>query len=368
MNVQTENHGQCMSDAEKLGKVSAGLNGFGRFGLHLLKYWLDRSKESAFSIDYMSDPLLTIADVRRSIASDHAVSFAGYKIKTVENTILISTPLQVNHEIKYCHDNRLAFISWIGQPSVVFECSGRHAEFPAEAKKAYLTRNTRHVIISATSYDADATLVFGYNHQTFDYERHRLISYGSCTVNAFVPLAEWMHDQFGLVDSDVHVAHNTQAYKLDTLEGKRLFRKECTLEKSGPLLLNCLSADNFLVDYIVGPFTNVSAITFRFRVSKPVTRETFIERLRHAIRGEKLLKLYGLEDVDQGDSNRYNGTAYSAIFTEDRIHVRGDHVYMQGYFDNENSVNRFYDLAHHIATMRREMLSTAQPQLSSFAM
>jgi hypothetical protein len=32
-----------------------GINGFGRFGLHLLKYWLDRSIESAFRIDYIND-------------------------------------------------------------------------------------------------------------------------------------------------------------------------------------------------------------------------------------------------------------------------------------------------------------------------
>ena len=31
--------------------LSTGINGFGRFGLHLLKYWLDRSNESNFSIE-----------------------------------------------------------------------------------------------------------------------------------------------------------------------------------------------------------------------------------------------------------------------------------------------------------------------------
>ena len=34
-------------------KIETGINGFGRFGLHLLKYWLDRSKESNFTIDYI---------------------------------------------------------------------------------------------------------------------------------------------------------------------------------------------------------------------------------------------------------------------------------------------------------------------------
>ena len=41
-------------------KKSAGLNGFGRFGLHLLKYWLDRNNEANFTINYINDDSLSI--------------------------------------------------------------------------------------------------------------------------------------------------------------------------------------------------------------------------------------------------------------------------------------------------------------------
>ena len=37
-------------------KKIVGINGFGRVGLHLLKYWLDRNDESNFDIKYMSEP------------------------------------------------------------------------------------------------------------------------------------------------------------------------------------------------------------------------------------------------------------------------------------------------------------------------
>ena len=39
--------------------LSAGINGLGRFGLHLLKYWLDYRSEARFSIDYINDDYLT---------------------------------------------------------------------------------------------------------------------------------------------------------------------------------------------------------------------------------------------------------------------------------------------------------------------
>ena len=40
--------------------VEAGINGFGRFGLHLLKYWLDRNDISKFTISYINDDFLNI--------------------------------------------------------------------------------------------------------------------------------------------------------------------------------------------------------------------------------------------------------------------------------------------------------------------
>ena len=36
-------------------KKNTGINGFGRVGLHLLKYWLDRNDESNFDIKYIND-------------------------------------------------------------------------------------------------------------------------------------------------------------------------------------------------------------------------------------------------------------------------------------------------------------------------
>ena len=48
-------------------KKKAGINGFGRFGLHLIKYWLDRHDESAFTISYINDDTLTIDQAIESI-------------------------------------------------------------------------------------------------------------------------------------------------------------------------------------------------------------------------------------------------------------------------------------------------------------
>ena len=60
---------------------TAGINGFGRFGLHLLKYYLDRKNKSSFEIKYINDDNLKIDKVLDIIKNDTYVIFKRYKIK-----------------------------------------------------------------------------------------------------------------------------------------------------------------------------------------------------------------------------------------------------------------------------------------------
>ena len=62
-------------------KKKAGINGFVRFGLHLIKYWLDRHEESDFTINYINDDTLTIDQAIEILYNDSIVIFNKYKIK-----------------------------------------------------------------------------------------------------------------------------------------------------------------------------------------------------------------------------------------------------------------------------------------------
>ena len=55
--------------------LTIGINGFGRFGLHLLKYWLDRNIESSFRIDYINDDYLDINQAYDLITNDQYIKF-----------------------------------------------------------------------------------------------------------------------------------------------------------------------------------------------------------------------------------------------------------------------------------------------------
>ena len=201
-------------------------------------------------------------------------------------------------------------------------------------------------MISATSWDAEKTLVYGFNHNEYSSDL-KLISYGSCTVNAHMPFANWIDKSYGIVDSDVNVIHNIQKYRLQ--DNNTLNRKFCTLEESAKLLMDSINDNNFLVNYTVIPYAGVSMIDFRFRVNELVDLDTFINDLDVAMNHGELKGLYGLDDKDIGPEV-HNCSDYSTVFIKEGIKSLGNNFYLQGYFDNENSVNRFYDLANYISS------------------
>ena len=80
-----------------------------------------------------------------------------------------------------------------------------------------------------------------------------------------------------------------------------------------------------------------------------VDQDTFINDLDEATNHGELKDLYGLEDKDIGPEV-HNCTDYSTVFIKEGIKSLDANFYLQGYFDNENSVNRFYDLADFISS------------------
>ena len=323
--------------------LEAGINGFGRFGLHLLKYWLDRSDQSHFNILYINDDCLDINKAYELIVNDKYVIFNKYKIQVSNDYLMILEPNGTKHKILFTNYKQKS-IPWIGKPDIFFECSGKCTE--ANNCSAFLMKNTKTVLISATSWDAEKTLVYGYNHEEYNPALN-VISYGSCTVNAYVPFADWIDKKYGIIDSDVNVIHNIQGYRLQ--DNNTLNRKFCTLEESAKLLMDSINDNNFLVNYTVVPYAGVSIIDFRFRTKELVDLDTFMKDLDEVMNHGELNNLYGLDDKDIGPEV-YNCTNYSTVFIKEAVKSLNDNFYLQGYFDNENSVNRFYDLADFIST------------------
>src|SRR6195256_3703185 len=105
---------------------------------------------------------------------------------------------------------------------IALECTGI---FSAKAKaSAHLTAGAKRVLVSAPSDGADATIVFGVNHDKLTKD-HLVVSNGSCTTNCLAPVAKVLNDTVGIETgfmTTIH-AYTGDQPTLDTMH-KDLYR------------------------------------------------------------------------------------------------------------------------------------------------
>lgn len=322
-------------------RLKAGLNGSGRFGLHLLQYWIENYGDAMFDILYINDDFLNFDKFKQIIQEDEYLSLRSYIEFDADENIIVKGQ-GIDQRIKYTN-LPLEDISWLGTVDVFLECSGKHTG--RQGWEVILTGSTLSVVISATSWTADQICVYGYNHTSINVRNQRVLSYGSCTVNAYIPLASFINNMWGVTESDVSVIHNVPVHQIkqfNTLE-----RRNCTLEQVASKILPFLNDDNFKVTYTLVPYTGVSMIDFRFKLNKSMTRDTIIAGLRSSIKEGELHKLYSIADMDNGPGE-HKFTRSSAVIIESSVSTKGNNLYISAYFDNENSANRYYDTVNYI--------------------
>jgi len=317
------------------------MNGFGRFGLHFLNNYLSSMDDAGFELVAINDDVLDIKDALDIILNDQYVRLYEQFDVTIEGDRLV---FGEKCKIKYTCSSADE-MSWLGEPDILLECSGKYTD--AETSREFKVGNTKLVLISATSYNADQTLIYGFNHDEYD-KSSDVISYGSCTVNGFVPLTYKMNELFGVRAADINVIHNVPGYQLKDGANYTLNRRFCTLSAMGPRLVDFISADNFNVNYTLIPYTGVSVIDFRYELNSNNTEEEVISILEDNIKNGELGVLYGMDDSDKGPE-RYENTKYSAVMIKENIRMVGSSLYIHAYFDNENSSIRYFDLINYLS-------------------
>lgn len=328
-------------------KVVCGVNGFGRFGLHLLNYYLHAEDKRNFDIQYINDEILDINQALDIIVHDPYVQiYKTFKVSIEDDFLVFNDDIRIRYTC-----NKTENLSWLGSPDIFLECTGKFTD--AELSRKFKTGNTKKVLISATSLNADKTIVYGFNH--LDYEEDDdVISYGSCTVNAYTPLTAFLNKNFGVLASDVNVIHNIPDYQLKDgfietpgLPRVPVLRKSCTLSNVAPMLMDYVNDHNFNVNYTLIPYTGVSIIDFRFNLKSEIN-ENIWDILEEAFSNGELKGLYSIQESDNGPEEHQN-TQFSSVIIKNNSFLRGNDLYLNAYFDNENSVNRYFDLTNFIS-------------------
>lgn len=327
-----------MNNVPMNNKLKTGLNGFGRFGLRLFRHWLLHRNNALFSIDYINDPFKTAAEIAQEIKSDGVAGTIPHTVTAKGNTILINNTIRVH----VSSHTSISDITWHGDVALVFECSGKFTERRLAAQ--HLNGMVQKVLISATTFSADALIILGVNDHEYIPEHHHIISYGSCTLNAYLPIAKILNDAYGIQESQVHVTHSTPLRSIKKPFGS-ILGKPCTLEYAAPLFFPQLK-DNFFVQYRMIPYPGVSLMDMCFKLKKKPSVKKIISLLEQAARGA--MDMHVWIEKKPKDSNYYINDPHSAIIRSSEIRSNGDYLLISSWFDNENSATRIFDLAHFV--------------------
>ena len=110
-------------------------------------------------------------------------------------------------EIPVTHTRVPSEIPWgkLGA-DVIVESTGKFKD--GKDAKAHLESGAKKVVITAPGKNVDATIVMGVNDDTYDKEKHNIVSNASCTTNCLAPIMKVLLKNFGVQRGFMNTIHS----------------------------------------------------------------------------------------------------------------------------------------------------------------
>lgn len=167
-----------------------GINGFGRIGRQVTRAIKERysDKLQVVAINDLAD---TQTNAHLFKYDSNYGTYPG-TVEATEDGILIDGSL-----VKVLAERDPADLPWGDHGvDIVVESTGFFTDGPKAA--GHMKGGAKKVIISAPAKGEDATLVLGVNPETYDPQKHNVVSNASCTTNCIATMAKVLHDNFGI--------------------------------------------------------------------------------------------------------------------------------------------------------------------------
>jgi len=331
--------------------VRVAINGFGRIGRNILRAIAEAGRKD-IEVVGINDlgPVETNAHLLR-YDSVHG-RFPG--TVTVEgDSISLSNGATHSGKIKVSAERDPSKLPWkqLGV-DIALECTGI---FTAKEKaSAHLAAGARRVLISAPAENADATIVYGVNHDRLTKD-HLVVSNGSCTTNCLAPVAKVLHDTVGIETgfmTTIH-AYTGDQPTLDTLH-KDLYRGRAAAMSMIPTSTGAAKAIGLVLPELNGkldgvairvPVPNVSVVDLKIVASRKTNKEEINEAMKRASE-QQLRGILGYTTAPNVSID-FNHDPHSSTFHMDQTKVQnGTLVRVMSWYDNEwGFSNRMADTA-----------------------
>jgi len=329
--------------------VRVGINGFGRIGRNFFRAIAARGAD--IEIVAVND-LGSLKTMAHLLKYDSVLGVLPHTIEAVEGGISVDGKV-----LKVLTERDPKALPWGAfGVDLVIESTGIFTDRDKAAM--HLEGGAPLVIVSAPSNGADATIVYGVNHNDFKRGTHTVISNASCTTNCFVPMVKVLDDAFGVENGLMTTIH---AYTGDQslVDGPHsdLRRARGAAINIVPTSTGAARATSLVLESMKGkldgtslrvPVPTGSITDFVANLKKPAS----IEEINAAFKAAATGPLKGILEYTDAPivSSDIVTNSHSCIFDSDLTMSMGSLVKVLGWYDNEwGYSNRLVDLALHVA-------------------
>jgi len=326
--------------------VRVGINGFGRIGRNILRAIAESGRKDI--------EVVAINDLGPVETNAHLLRFDSVHGRFPGTVTVEGDSISLgNGKIKVIAERDPTKLPWkaLGV-DIAMECTGI---FTAKDKaSAHLTAGAKRVLVSAPADGADATIVYGVNHDTLTRD-HLVVSNGSCTTNCLAPVAKVLNDTVGIETgfmTTIH-AYTSDQPTLDTLH-KDLYRARAAAMSMIPTSTGAAKAIGLVLPELKGkldgvairvPVPNVSVVDLKIVAQRKTDAKEINEAMKRA--AEQQLKGILNYTTSPNVSIDFNHDPHSSTLHMDQTKVmNGNLVRVMSWYDNEwGFSNRMADTA-----------------------
>jgi glyceraldehyde 3-phosphate dehydrogenase len=328
-----------------------GINGFGRIGrltFRSIKQYHDSELE-VVAINDLTDPKTNA----HLLKWDSTYGLYPGQVAATEDSITVD-----GKQVKVLAERDPAKIPWQDYSAdIVIESTGLFTD--ATKAAAHLIGGAKRVIISAPAKNEDVTVVLGVNEESYDPEKHRVISNASCTTNCIAPVVKVLHQSFGVTKglmTTIHAYTNDQ--RILDMYHKDLRRARAAAMNIIPTTTGAAKAVTIVIPELKGrihgmafrvPTATVSVVDFVAELGRAVTAEEVNQAFKAAAEGP----LTGILEYCQEPlvSSDFKGNPRSSILDAlSTMVIEGNLIKVLAWYDNEWGYScRLGDLATYIS-------------------
>jgi len=316
--------------------IRVAINGYGRIGRNVLRALYESGRKDV--------QIVAINDLGDAAINAHLTQYDTAHGRFPGTVAAADGAIIVNGDRIACYAERdPAKLPWgdLGI-DVVLECTGI---FRTKAKcQPHIDAGARKVIISAPAdkNEADATIVYGVNHDTLRAS-HTVISNASCTTNCLAPVAAPLHREIGIVNglmTTVHAYTNDQV--LSDVYHSDLYRARAAAHNMIPTKTGAAQAVGLVLPELNGkldgfairvPTINVSVVDLTFTAARDTSTDEVNAMMKAASEGE-LKGVLGYNTLPLVSSD-FNHNPASSTFDAAQTKVNGRLVKVLAWYDNE---------------------------------